>query len=156
MPVQYYLHGNLHVRSFDTVHVRAFGWFPLRRSDLIGQEGRAHVSTWLLGSSVDLLLLRQSHTSAGFGLGYALGVHTMSGAASQGYRSAADRVVTHVPFVRADWRLAFTDFVDLDLAALAGFSLPLVTVEFADRARARWGRPFVAMEVSLESPIVDF
>jgi hypothetical protein len=128
----------------------ALGFLPLGRTEVVGDEGRARVATWLVGAGVDLEWARS--TSVGFrgGLGVGATRTTMSGEAASGYRGVHDSVYAVAPFLRSSVLLDLGQSWRLGPSVLFGASLPRTRVAFGAREAASWGVPFVMFGLTLE------
>jgi hypothetical protein len=126
------------------------GVIPLASPELHGSEGSAQVSTYLVGASADLAWLRAPRFQLGVGAGVAWARTEMSGAGNSGYTSERDSVSSVAPLARATARLQVSGRFWLGFGALAGMTLPEVSVKFGDRIAGQWGRPLLLATLDLQ------
>jgi len=114
---------------------------PITDRRLAAPEGSAQLSLFMTGVFADLALLRGNvQVNAGVGIGTA--ISRMKGTARQGYESADDTVVAAAPFARASAHVEMGYGWRLIAGAMLGTGLPRISVYFADREVASWGRPY--------------
>jgi hypothetical protein len=116
-------------------------------------EGRARVSTLMIGGAADYLVgARPWQLSAGLGVASLLSL--MSGTTELPFEGK-DQIVPAVgPLARAALHLDLTAGLRLCARALVGASFPEIRVRFAERDAARWGRPFFVATLGIELPLL--
>jgi hypothetical protein len=132
----------------------AIGAVPLTDSQISGPEGSAHVSTLFSGGFGELALVRGTFR-ANAGLGLAAAMTKMRGAAAAGYAGFDETIFVTAPFARFSAKLELGSAWRLGLVTMLGTALPHVSVRFADREVATWGRPyFLVATLGIEAPLL--
>lgn len=123
---------------------------PLATSRLARVEGEARISTVIVAAAADVtwLELRALRFSSGVGLGPS--VTTMTGAGRAGYVAATERQWVPTAFLRSGVRMELGNSLALGGSALLGATMHPISVDFAERRVAIWGRPWLACVLSLE------
>ena len=124
---------------------------PVTRQSVSAAEGEADMATWLFGGSVELEWATLPFGGFRSALGAAGTVTTMSGSAGPGFAGVDDTVAAFAPLANTSFHLQLGRSFRLRSAVAVGATLPTVRIEFASREVARWGRPFVLMNVVLEA-----
>jgi hypothetical protein len=129
---------------------------PITDRRLSAAEGSAQVSLFMTGAFADVALLRGTvQLNAGGGVGAA--ISRMKGSARPGYESADDTVWAAAPFVRASAQVEMGYGWRLTVGALLGTGLPRISVYFADREVATWGRPyFFVTTLGVAAPLLTW
>lgn len=133
-----------------------FGVIPLSSQQLSGVEGSARVASYLLGASTEAAWLRRPRWQLGAGVGLAGSRTEMEGTAASGYVGSGDAVYALSPLARVTARVQLAEGVWLSAGGLAGLAFPEVSVKFADRVAAHWGRPLLLATLGLELRTLRF
>jgi hypothetical protein len=133
--------------------ITGFALAPIFSERLKGQEGSARVSTFIFGGVGDVHVSgARWELRIGAGLGGV--VSLMDGAASAPFKGVHDTVTAAAPMGHAAVRLALGHGWGLCLGAFAGATFPTVSIIFAQREAAHWGRPFAIGTLGIEAPLV--
>ncbi len=129
--------------------VGLLGAFEPQSEDFSAAEGDVHARATLLGVMTDFGF---DFARARFELGggVALGILSLSGAASAPYGGRDTRSYSAVPLARAGFALRLAGPVSLRLQGLTGVASPRAEVRFAERTVAHWGRPLALGLIGLE------
>lgn len=133
-----------------SVSAMAFGAMPMHSHEVVESEGRATVSTYLLGGSFELEWVRRAYGSAAAGIGATLLLTDMLGAPQAGYRGTSDRVTSAGPHVYARLDLALAPRWRIFATPLVGMSIPEVRVAFEQRVVRSWGQPWALLALGVE------
>jgi hypothetical protein len=145
----------LRLDASQLLSISGFAVAPLWRADVVAEEGRASISTWLLGAAIDARLHAASWTLSG-GVGIASVLTQMSGSAAPLHDAEDELETGAAPLLRAAAQLDL-GAVRAGLRGMLGFAVPVVSVRFEDgaveREVARWGRPFALLSLAVELPL---
>jgi hypothetical protein len=147
------LHVSLSARVpvHDSYSVSVVALLPVVGGELDAPEGRARLTTWLLGAGADVQLeLAPVTLGAGAGVA-ALLARALAEAPAAGLDGVDDSALAAAPFVRGWAQLELGARFGLRASGYLGVGLPAVAVRLLDRDRARWGRPFVSASLSLDA-----
>ena len=133
--------------------ISGFALAPLWRAALARDEGTATASTWILGLAGDVqLVLRPIELSAGAGIAAVITAMSAPNTSQLDGLDVTER--TAAPFARAALHVELGASLRLGVRALIGASVPEVSMRFAGREVATWGRPFVIVSVGVELPLI--
>jgi hypothetical protein len=124
---------------------------PVTRQSVTAPEGEADMSTWLFGGSVELEWATLPFGGFRSAIGAAGTVTTMSGSAGPGFAGVDDTVAAFAPLANTSFHANLGRSFRLRSAATVGAAFPTVRIEFGSREVASWGRPFVAVTLTLEA-----
>lgn len=125
---------------------------PLASPDVAGSAGRASVSEWLFGASVDWNLLpSQWAWELLVGAGSVASRIATQGVATPPYVSSSGNAWTWIPFAEAGLtRRLWSPQIRLGLLAFLGAACPEVQIRFAGQNIATWGRPLAGTALTLQ------
>ena len=124
----------------------------LTSTTLEAPEGRAEVSSTLLGFGTDYAVLPQ-RIGLSVGLGATLGLVTIRGSAAYPYLGQKDRIITALPFVRSEGVVEMAHDLSLRLGLMAGLATPPAVIRFGGREVAPWGRPLVLLTFGVRAGV---
>lgn len=131
--------------------ISALALLPVLGGELDAPEGRARLTTWLLGAAADAHV-ELSALSLGTGAGMAAVLaRALAEAPAPGLDAVDDSALAVAPFARVSAHLKLGSRLGLCARGHLGAALPAITVRLVDRDRARWGRPFASASLSLEA-----
>lgn len=127
------------------------GAVPLGSTEITAAEGSAEVSTLLLNAAAlwEPLPARSSFRPQ-VGLESGAAVVRMMGSGAAPLRDGSDTVVAAVALTRAGASILVSKSLRLRADARLGLSVPEVSVLFAERVAATWGRPLLLLSAGLE------
>jgi hypothetical protein len=129
--------------------VGALGAFEPQASDFSASEGQARSRATMLGVLTDFGF-GAGRTHFELGGGVALSVLSLSGEADSPFAGRTTHSYGVVPLARANLGFRLAGPVSLHTQLLGGVSSPRVSVRFADRTVAHWGRPLTLALIGLE------
>jgi hypothetical protein len=144
----------LRLRLTRVWSIAGFGLAPFWSERLVGPEGSARISLSMFGGVTDLHLIRSRwELRVGAGVGGVLSL--MKGAAATGFIGADQTVTAVAPFGHVALTYALgTGGFRLCLGTVVGATFPELSVRFAMREAARWGRPFALGSLGIEIPLL--
>lgn len=134
----------------------AFGVLPLAAVELAGSEGRARISTWMLGAGADLEWLPVDYLSFRSGIGLGGSLTTMRGTPGSGYQGVDDSVYAAASFLHSSASIHLGQSWRFGSSLLVGLTAPTVRVAFGPREAAHWGAPFVAISLTLDTAALSW
>jgi hypothetical protein len=141
-------------RFAAALSISGFALAPIFSERLEEPEGSARISTFIFGGAADVHVGgARWELRIGPGLGGV--VSLMDGAASAPFKGVHQTVTAAAPLGHAAVRLALGHGWGLSVGALAGLTFPALSIVFAQRVAAHWGRPFAVFTLGIEAPLVD-
>lgn len=131
-----------------------FGLVPVWSDPLLGSEGSARISTWMFGVAADLHAGTASWMLSG-GVGAGGVLSRMSGNAPAPFTATNESITAAAAFGRVSAHLALGSSLRMFVRVVVGASMPEITVRFAERDAARWGRPFALAALGVEYPLFE-
>lgn len=123
---------------------------PLSASRLAGVEGEARISTVIAVAAADLIWLELPALRFSSGVGFGPSLTTMTGSVRAGYVAATVREWVPTGLLRSSVRMNLSPSFALGGSALLGATLHPISIEFAERNVATWGRPWLAWVLTME------
>ncbi len=123
------------------------------RTRLRGSEGDASVGLYLAGVSVGFSAAPNAPVRFRSGAGAWLAVMNIAGQAAASYVNTQAGFVSVVPHLDLGARFSLTPRLGLGLGLSGGVSAPGVSIRFAGREVATWGRPLWLGSLVLESAL---
>jgi len=130
------------------------GLLTPERARLHGPEGDTSVGLYLAGASLGFWLTDPTApVRLRSGAGAWASIMTMTGEAVAPYVNKRALIVTVVPHLDLGLRVSLTNRLGLVMGLCGGVSAPSVSIQFAGREVATWGRPLLLGSLSLEAAL---